>query len=345
MSVNVNSMRNFVDGMRPALVMVLVQIILAGMNVLYKLAANNGMSLKVLIAYRFIFATAFILPVALIFERKSRPKLTWVVLGQAFLCGLFGGSLGQNLYATSLALTSATFTSAMANLVPAITFILAISFRMERLALRTLAGKAKVLGTLLGVSGAMLLTFYKGSQVNLWSTQIDLMKDTKQGHSSSLQPYSSNYILGALLAVGSCFSYATWLIVQAKMSERYPCPYSSTTLMSVMGSIQSIVYAVWMEKDRSQWKLRWNIRLLTVAYSGILASALMVALIAWCVRIRGPLFVSVFNPLMLVIVAIAGSLLLNEKLYVGSLLGALLIVCGLYAVLWGKGKEAKSPIR
>ncbi|KAK6916116.1 EamA domain, partial [Dillenia turbinata] len=338
-------MRNFVDGMRPALVMVLVQIILAGMNVLYKLAANNGMSLKVLIAYRFIFATAFILPVALIFERKSRPKLTWVVLGQAFLCGLFGGSLGQNLYATSLALTSATFTSAMANLVPAITFILAISFRMERLALRTLAGKAKVLGTLLGVSGAMLLTFYKGSQVNLWSTQIDLMKDTKQGHSSSLQPYSSNYILGALLAVGSCFSYATWLIVQAKMSERYPCPYSSTTLMSVMGSIQSIVYAVWMEKDRSQWKARWNIRLLTVAYSGILASALMVALIAWCVRIRGPLFVSVFNPLMLVIVAIAGSLLLNEKLYVGSLLGALLIVCGLYAVLWGKGKEAKSPIR
>ncbi|KAK6916110.1 EamA domain, partial [Dillenia turbinata] len=313
-------MRNFVDGMKPGLVMVLVQITFAGVNVLYKLAANIGMSLKVLVAYRFMFATAFILPVALIFER---------------------GSLAQNLYAASLALTSATFASAMANLIPAITFILAISVGLERLALGTLAGKAKVLGTLLGVSGAMLLTFYKGSQVNLWSTQIDLMKDTKQGHLSSLQSHSSNSILGALLAVGSCFSYATWLIIQAKISERYPCPYSSTALMSVMGSIQSITYAIWMERDRSQWKLGWNIRLLTVAYSGILASGVMVALITWCVRVKGPLFVSVFNPLMLVVVAIAGSLLLNEKLYMGSLLGALLIVCGLYAVLWGKGKEAK----
>ncbi|KAK6916117.1 hypothetical protein RJ641_018978 [Dillenia turbinata] len=93
MAVNVNSMRNFVDGMRPALVMVLVQIILAGVNVLYKLAANNGISLKVMVAYRLMFATAFVLPVALIFERESRPKMTWPVLGQAFLCGLFGYAL------------------------------------------------------------------------------------------------------------------------------------------------------------------------------------------------------------------------------------------------------------
>lgn len=34
-------------------------------------------------------------------------------------------------------------------------------------------------------------------------------------------------------------------------------------------------------------------------------------------RMRGPLFVSVFQPLMLVIVAIAGSLFLDEKLHVG----------------------------
>lgn len=37
------------------------------------------------------------------------------------------GSLAQNLYAESLVLTSATFTAAMTNLVPAITFILALS--------------------------------------------------------------------------------------------------------------------------------------------------------------------------------------------------------------------------
>lgn len=48
-----------------------------------------------------------------------------------------------------------------------------------------------------------------------------------------------------------------------------------------------------------------------------MGSGLMFSLVAWCVRMRGPLFVSVFQPLMLVIVAVAGSLFLDEKLRVG----------------------------
>ncbi|OWM84940.1 hypothetical protein CDL15_Pgr027727 [Punica granatum] len=44
---------------------------------------------------------------------------------------------------------------------------------------------------------------------------------------------------------------------------------------------------------------------------------------------------------MLVLVALAGSMVLDEKLHLGSVLGAGLIVCGLYMVLWGKGKEMK----
>ncbi|KAH1051843.1 hypothetical protein GYH30_021643 [Glycine max] len=55
--------------------------------------------------------------------------------------------------------------------------------------------------------------------------------------------------------------------------------------------------------------------------------------------IRGPLYASVFNPLMLV--AIASSLMLDENLYLGSVIGAVLIVIGLYMVLWGKSKEMK----
>jgi hypothetical protein len=39
---------------------------------------------------------------------------------------------------------------------------------------------------------------------------------------------------------------------------------------------------------------------------------------AWCIKKRGPLFASVFNPLMLVIVAVLSSLLLNEKLHLGG---------------------------
>ena len=61
---------NVVQGLKPVLLLVLVQISFAGVNVLYKLALNDGMGLRVAVAYRFIFATAFIAPLALIVERS-----------------------------------------------------------------------------------------------------------------------------------------------------------------------------------------------------------------------------------------------------------------------------------
>ncbi|MBA0712161.1 hypothetical protein Golax_011279, partial [Gossypium laxum] len=123
------------------------------------------------------------------------------------------------------------------------------------------------------------------------------------------------------------------------MGEKYPCYYSSTALTCIMAAIQSTVFALCLEKDWSQWKLGWNVRLLTVAFAGILGSGLMFSLVAWCVRLKGPLYASVFNPLLLVLVAFAGSFFLEENLYLGSIMGAVLIVMGLYTVLWGKGKE------
>ncbi|CAL1385492.1 unnamed protein product [Linum trigynum] len=332
-------MRERVEEMKPAAVMVVVQVAFAGVNIFYKLAANDGMSLKIIVAYRFLFAAAFMVPLALALERKKQPKFRWSILFHAFICGLFGGSLAQNLYLASLSLTSPTFASAMANLVPAITFLLAVTFRIERLGLGSVGGKAKLVGTLIGIGGAMLLTLYKGAVIDIWSTHVDLLHSPPHSAGGHVAAEHQNRGLGALFAIGSCCSYALWLIVQAKMGEKYPCPYSATALMCVMGSIQAIVYALCSERDWNQWKLGWNVRLLSVAYCGIVASGLMVTVIAWCVKKRGPLFVSIFNPLMLVCVAVASNLLLDEKLHLGSVMGGTLIIFGLYLVIWGKGKE------
>ncbi|KAL4318340.1 hypothetical protein GQ457_18G019190 [Hibiscus cannabinus] len=323
-------------GLKPAFLMLMVQVVFAGVNVLYKLAANDGMNLRIIVAYRFVFATAVMVPLALIVERK-RPKLTWTILLQAFLCALLGGSLSQNMYIESLALTSATFVCAMSNLTPAITFIVAITIGLEKLALRTLPGKAKVLGTVTGLGGAMLLTFYKGIQFKI-STHINLLPHGHHGFNSS-DAAPSHYLEGALLAFACCICYALWLNIQTKMSEKYPCYYSSTALICVIGTVQTVVFALCMERDMSQWRLGWDIRLLTVAFSGIFGFGLTFSLISWCVRMRGPLYTSIFSPLVLILVAIAGSLFLEEKLYLGSILGAVLIVIGLYLVLWGKSKE------
>ncbi|XP_073107027.1 WAT1-related protein At1g25270 isoform X1 [Elaeis guineensis] len=356
------------EGLKPAGGMVLVQVVFAGVNVFYKLAINDGMDMRVLVTYRFLFASVFLGPLAFFLERKSRPKITWKVLMLASLCGLFGGSLAQNLYVSSMKLTSATFASAMTNLIPAITFILAVLFRLESLGIHSLSGQAKVLGTIFGISGAMLLTFYRGVDINIWSTNINLLKSHSEGAAAPHQE-PGNHVMGSLLAVASCVCYAIWLIIQviltrlwslgtldytcitvgyvskylplqAKMMKEYPCHYSTTALMCLMGTVQSIIFALCVERDWEQWRLCFDIRLLAVIYSGVVGSGLILTVLAWCIKKKGPLYASIFNPLMLVIVALLSSLLLNEKLHLGSVLGAVLIVIGLYIVLWGKGREA-----
>ncbi|KAM7470419.1 hypothetical protein LguiA_008602 [Lonicera macranthoides] len=65
------TMWNVVFGFKAMIVMVVVQIMFAGTNVLYKLAANDGMIVRILVAYRFIFAAAFMVPLALYDENSS----------------------------------------------------------------------------------------------------------------------------------------------------------------------------------------------------------------------------------------------------------------------------------
>ncbi|MED6119551.1 hypothetical protein PIB30_117849 [Stylosanthes scabra] len=230
----------------------------------------------------------------------------------------------------------------MANLIPALTFIMAVCIGMERLNLGSAAGQAKIIGTITGIAGAMVLTFVKGPEIHT-PTHVNLLHPKNNTTiAASNGGGGDRRVLGSVCALGGGICYALWLIIQTKMSEKYPSYYSSTALMSLWAALLSTVFAVSVEKDWSQWKLGWNIRLLTVAYSGMVVSGMMVAVISWCVRMRGPLFASVFSPLMLVIIAIAGCTILNEKLHVGSIVGAVLIVCGLYAVLWGKSKEMKN---
>ncbi|KAM7489902.1 hypothetical protein LguiB_027386 [Lonicera macranthoides] len=56
-------------------------------------------------------------------------------------------------------------------------------------------------------------------------------------------------------------------------------------------------------------------------------------------REKGPVFATAFNPLSMVIVAIMGSFILSEQLDIGRLIGAIIIVIGLYLVIWGKSKD------
>ena len=81
--------------------------------------------------------------------------------------------LDQNLYYMGAALTSAGFASALINILPAVTFVLALILRMEKVRMRSLHSQAKIAGTVLTVAGAVLMVLYHGPVVQFPWTKGD----------------------------------------------------------------------------------------------------------------------------------------------------------------------------
>ncbi|KAG8059335.1 hypothetical protein GUJ93_ZPchr0002g25212 [Zizania palustris] len=249
----------------------------------------------------------------------------------------------MGLHYYGLRATNAAYTVNFLNLIPVVTFIIAAIFRLEKLRLRTSPGMMmKVIGTAICVGGTMVITLYKGKLLHLWPTHLLTQAQLKAiGSDASSSPGNHNMLVGTLFLCGSCLSYAFWFIIQVKVSKEFPSKYVSTMLACLLGTVQAVVIGIAIDPDTSSWALKWELQLLTVVYSGVFNTAASFCLISWAVARRGPTYPSMFNSLSLIITVVLDSVLLGSDVSVGSLLGAFMIIVGLYAFLWGKGKEMK----
>ncbi|KAF5465971.1 hypothetical protein F2P56_015933 [Juglans regia] len=332
---NGSSLQSIYRKFKPQLLMVLVQI---GYTFLYFIAEasfNHGMNPHVYITYRHIVGGVLMLPFAYFLERKVRPKLTVALMLEIFVLSLLGVGLTLNMYFASLRYTSPTFVASMVNTIASLTFVIAVVLRLEVLDIRHPRGMAKVLGTLISLAGAMTMTLYKGSLVrNLWQPLIRIDQGSAATH--------ENWLKGSLLTVASCITWSIWYIMQAFTLKRYPAQLSLTAWMSFIGGAQSAVFTVIIEHKRAAWTIGFNIDFWSTIYGGIVVSGLIVFIQLWCTEERGPVFVTVFNPLSTILVAILGYFVLGEKLYMGSILGAIIVILGLYMLLWGKDGDQQA---
>ncbi|XP_057849649.2 WAT1-related protein At4g08290-like [Cryptomeria japonica] len=180
------------------------------------------------------------------------------------------------------------------------------------------------------------MTLYKGPPVSSLFSSIHL------GWTSLFQIpnlVSESMKVGPLLLLGSCVLWSSWIIMQAETARFYPAQMSITALMCFLATIQSTIATLIFEHDPADWKVEWNLELLSVTYTGIVCSGITFYFSTWVIHKKGPVFMSMFNPLVTVIVALLGTKILHESLHVGSAGGAVLIVGGLYCLLWGKGQD------
>ncbi|GMI83309.1 Usually multiple acids move in and out Transporters 9 [Hibiscus trionum] len=330
---------NFLENSKPYFAMISLQFGYAGMNIITKVSLNRGMSHYVLVVYRHAFATAVIAPFALIFERRGQPKITFSVFMQIFILALLGPVIDQNFYYAGLKYTSPTFSCAMSNMLPAMTFIMAVMFRMEKIDVKKVRCQAKIVGTMVTVAGAMLMTLYKGPIVELfWSKNIHSETSANGTTGNS----DKDWVKGSILLILATFAWASLFVLQAKALKTYKNhQLSLTSLVCFVGTLQAIVVTFVMEHKASAWQIGWDMNLLAAAYAGIVTSSISYYVQGMVIKKRGPVFATAFSPLMMIIVAIMGSFILAEKIFLGGVVGSILIVMGLYSVLWGKHKENK----
>ncbi|XP_075507726.1 WAT1-related protein At5g07050-like [Primulina tabacum] len=331
----------FLEKAKLYIAMICLQFGHAGMNIITKVSLDGGMSHYVLVVYRHSFATVAIAPFALLLERKVWPKITFTIFLQLFFLGLLGPVIDQNLYYAGLKFTSPTYACALSNMLPAMTFVMAVICRMEKLDLMKIRCQAKVVGTLITVCGAMLMTLYKGDAINMvWSKYIH-PRQSYAPQATAAHATQEDWIKGSILLIIATLAWASFFILQAITLRKYTAQLSLTALVCFLGTLQSIGVTLVMEHKRDAWVIGWDMNLLAAAYAGIVSSGIAYYVQGLVMQKRGPVFVTSFSPLMMIIVAIMGSFILAEKIFVGGVLGAVLIVIGLYAVLWGKCKEKR----
>ncbi|AES96246.2 putative EamA domain-containing protein [Medicago truncatula] len=315
-------------------IMIVTQFVEVGGDTLMKSATKDGMSIFIFIFYSNILALCFLLPSTLFHHRKRSPPpiSTSIFCRMLLLSCLF--TAVQILMNTGIGYSSPTLASAMVDLVPAFTFILAVISRMEVLNMKKHSSQAKIIGTLVSIVGALTVTLYKGmplingafQNIEMGATEIYLLG-------------KSDWIIGAFLLATASFLLSVLFITETWTIKAYPEELLVTSICISLVVIQSGIVALIVEGNSNAWILKPNKELVAVCFSAIFVVSLRSVVNKWAFRKKGPIYVAMFNPLRVVIALGMGILFLGNNLYLGSMIGASIIVIGFYAVMWAQAQE------
>ncbi|KAL3652671.1 hypothetical protein CASFOL_002352 [Castilleja foliolosa] len=275
--------------LKPYLGVVFLQFGSAGFGIVAKAALNQGSSNYTFSVYRNAIAAALFIPFAFFLERKIRPTMTFSIFWKILLLSLFDPVIGQNMFYAGMKYSSATFASAMCNLIPA-HFCLGLDTQIETVNLKSVRSNAKIMGTLVTVGGAMIMTLIVGPIIGLpW---------THKSQDSNASTSVEDPVKGAIMIGTGCLGYSLFYTLQAITLKSYPAGLSLTAMVcSLLGTIVTFLAE---RGNTSVWALGWDAKLLAYVYGGVISSGITYYLSGVIMKEKGPVFVTAFNPLSMV---------------------------------------------
>ncbi|MBA0642807.1 hypothetical protein Goklo_027148 [Gossypium klotzschianum] len=232
--------------------------------------------------------------------------------------------------------TSATYASAFLNIIPAViipavTFIMAMIFRLEKINVKKMRSMAKIIGTAITVMGAMVMTLYKGPI-------IDFVKSGGAiHHGTTTESADKHRVAGTIMLLGSVFCGSSFFILQSFTLKKYPAELSLTAWTCFIGTLEGAGVSLVMVRDLSAWKIGWDSRLLAATYSSSMYDHHCCTRGHYFSRKTPPWKMSYSSSGFCIGFPSDCSFLVDF-----SILGAIIIVLGLYTVVWGKSKDGKN---
>ncbi|XP_076912193.1 WAT1-related protein At5g40240-like [Bidens hawaiensis] len=197
---------------------------------------------------------------------------------------------------------------------------------MEKLEMQSSSNVAKLLGTIMEISGTMVFTFYQGPD-------IFMIRDSQNQLLSS--QLSSRVFGGLILFLAITFG-CIWIVLQSATAKEFPDHFTIVFFFCLFGTLQCIALSPFQEPNPSAWVVQPGIGMIAIAVYSV---ALRINALTWCSEKKGPVFVTMFSPLSLVIGFILGVTFLGDSLYLGNAIGEVIGVVGFYAVMWGQANE------
>ncbi|GAA0184039.1 hypothetical protein LIER_31351 [Lithospermum erythrorhizon] len=212
-------------------------------------------------------------------------------------------------------------------------YIISIIFKqkMETVNVKSYSSVAKIIGTIIAISGALMVVLYKGSPILFTNNkpQFNLLYES---------PGSSDWAIGGIFFAVANFLLSLFYIVQCQTVRAYPAEPVVVFLLHLFATIISALICFIAERNSSAWRITDSTLLISAIYTGCLGSCFCSVVHAWALRLKGPVYVALFDPLSIAIAAFMGIYFLDETLYLGSVVGAVIIIIGFYIAMWGKMK-------